>query len=103
MLFIFLLGEIPGWILMAKEWRFFTLWRLKRTFLGPKEVWNGYGGISTLLPVAYQENISFNLTKVALNDRIMKSYLNKIKCGDWTEKSAICIGNHMISSAMWNK
>ena len=30
MVFIFLLGEIPGWILMAREWRFFTLWRLKR-------------------------------------------------------------------------
>ena len=95
MLFIFLLGEIRGWILMAKEWRFFTL--------GPKEVWNGYGGISTLLPIAYQENISFNWTKMALNDRIMKSYFNKIKCGNWTEKSAICVGNHMTSSAMWNK
>ena len=26
------------------------------------------GGISTLLPRAYQENISFDFTKVALND-----------------------------------
>ena len=60
----------------------FYLMKLKRIFLGPKEVRNGYGGISTLLLIAYQENISFNLTKVALNDRITKSYFNKIKCGN---------------------
>ena len=51
-------------------------------FLVPKKYEMGNGGISTLLPIAYQENISFNLTKVALNDRIMKSYFNKIKCGN---------------------
>ena len=36
------------------------------------------GGISTLLPRAYQENISFDFTEVALNDWIMKSYFNWI-------------------------
>ena len=45
-LFIFFLGEIPEWILMAKEWRFLNLWRLKRIFLGPqrsiKWVWVGF-------------------------------------------------------------
>ena len=34
----------------------------------PKKYEMGMGGISTLLPRAYQENISFNFTKVALND-----------------------------------
>lgn len=34
----------------------------------PKKYKMGMGGISTLLPRAYQENISFNFTKVALND-----------------------------------
>ena len=48
----------------------------------PKKYKMGMGGISTLLPRAYQENISFNFTKVALNDRVMKSYLNKINCGN---------------------
>ena len=42
----------------------------------------GIGGISTLLPRAYQENIFFNLIEVALNDLIMKSYFNKINCGN---------------------
>ena len=47
------------------------------------------GGISTLLPTAYQENISFDVTKVVLNDWIMKSYFIKINYGHWTEQSAI--------------
>ena len=68
MLFIFLLGGIPGWILMAKERRFFTLGWLKRLFLGPQKNEMGMGGISTTLPRAYQENISIYITKVALND-----------------------------------
>ena len=34
----------------------------------PKNYEMGMGGISTWLPRAYQEKISFNLTKVALND-----------------------------------
>ena len=34
----------------------------------PKKYEMGMGGISTLLPRAYRENNSFNLTKVALND-----------------------------------
>ena len=104
MLFIFLMGEILGWILMVKEWRFFYPMTVK-TYISwsPKKYEMGIGGISTLLPRAYQENIFFNLIEVALNDWIMKSYFNKINCGNWTEKSAICMGNHMISSAIWNK
>ena len=47
------------------------------------------GGISTLLPRAYQENISFDFTEVALNDWIMNSYFNWINWGNWTEQSAI--------------
>ena len=47
------------------------------------------GGISTLLPRAYQENISFDFTEVALNDWIVKSYFNWINWGNWTEQSAI--------------
>ena len=50
----------------------------------PKKYEMGMGGISTLLPRAYQEKISFNLTKVALNDWIMKSHFIKINCGNWT-------------------
>ena len=34
----------------------------------PKKYEMGIGGISTLLPRAYQENIFFNLIEVALND-----------------------------------
>lgn len=34
----------------------------------PKKYEMGMGEISTLLPRAYQENISSNFTKVALND-----------------------------------
>ena len=34
----------------------------------PKKYKMGMGGISTLLPRAYQENISFDFTEVALND-----------------------------------
>ena len=47
------------------------------------------GGISTLLPTAYQENISFDVIKVVQNDCIMKSYFIKINYGNWTEQSAI--------------
>ena len=40
------------------------------------------GGISTLLPRAYQENISFDFTEVALNDWIMKSHeLSRVQLG----------------------
>lgn len=78
MLFIFLLGEIPGWILMAKEWRFFYPMTVK-TYISwsPKKYEMGMGGISTLL------------LKVALNDWVMKSYWNKINFGNGTEQSAI--------------
>ena len=34
----------------------------------PKKYEMGMGGISTLLPTAYQEIISFDVTKVVLND-----------------------------------
>ena len=34
----------------------------------PKKYEMGIGGISTLLPRAYQENFFFNLIEVALND-----------------------------------
>ena len=89
MLFIFLLGEILDWFLMAKNEGFL-----------PYEMWMGW--ISTLLPIAYQEKISFNFSKVALNDWIMKSYLNEINCGNWTEQSAIwSVIIHVISK--WKK
>ena len=41
-----------------------------KTFISwsPKKYEMGVGGIPVLLPRAYQENISFNFTKVALND-----------------------------------
>ena len=41
----------------------------------PKKYEMGMRGISTLLPRTYQGNISFNFTKVTLNDSVMKSYL----------------------------
>ena len=54
---------------MAKEWRFFYLMTV-RTFISwsPKKYEMGMGGISTVLPTAYQENISFDVIKVVLND-----------------------------------
>lgn len=41
-----------------------------KTFISwsPKKYEMGMGGIPALLPRAYQENISFNFTEVALND-----------------------------------
>ena len=41
-----------------------------KTFISgsPKKYEMGVGGIPVLLPRAYQENISFNFTKVVLND-----------------------------------
>ena len=41
-----------------------------RTFISwsPKKYEMGMGGISTVLPTAYQENISFDVIKVVLND-----------------------------------
>ena len=41
-----------------------------KTFISwsPKKYQMGMGGIPALLRRAYQENISFNFTKVALND-----------------------------------
>ena len=48
----------------------------------PKKYKMGMGGISTLLPRAYQENISFDFTEVALNDWIMKSHeLSRVQLG----------------------
>ena len=68
---------------MAKEWRFFYLMTV-RTFISwsPKKYEMDMGGISTLLPTAYQENISFDVIKVVLNDCIMKSYFIKINYGN---------------------
>ena len=68
---------------MAKEWRFFYLMTV-RTFISwsPKKYEMGMGGISIVLPTAYQENISFDVIKVVLNDLIMKSYFIKINYGN---------------------
>ena len=54
---------------MAKEWTFFYLMTV-RMFISwsPKKYEMDMGGISNLLPTAYQENISFDVTKVVLND-----------------------------------
>ena len=68
---------------------FYPLTLKKYIYWSPKKYEMGMGGISTLLPRAYQGKISFNFTKVALNDWVMKSYWNKINCGNWTEQSAI--------------
>ena len=50
--------------------------RMVKTFISwsPKKYEMGMGGVSTTLPRAYQENISIYITKVSLNDQIMKSY-----------------------------
>ena len=55
-----------------------------RTFISwsPKKYEMDMGGISTLLPTAYQENISFDVIKVVQNDCIMKSYFIKINYGN---------------------
>lgn len=73
-----------------------------KTFISwsPKKYEMGMGGIPALLPRAYQENISFNFTEVALNDWIMKGYSSKVNNGIWTERSAIwSLIIHVISNA----
>ena len=61
MLFIFLSKEWAFFFLLPYEVKTFTSW-------APKKHEMGMGWIPAFLPRAYQENISFNFTYVALND-----------------------------------